>query len=106
MGTKRSYDPLREPFQVNRTRFGRYTPIRNPWLMLAVGIVVEGCALLLAVWAITADIEGRVNLSFSSYVGLFLLVVIPIPILLIGISRVRWMFRYRRITGKFPVPSR
>lgn len=100
-------DPLREPFPVGRG-FSQSTPIRSPGLMLAVGILVESLAVLLLGWITVAFVSGTAgNLTLSSLIvgGLFL-VVLPLPILWIGLARVRWMLRYRRATGEFPVPSR
>lgn len=100
-------DPLSEPFPVGRG-FSQSTPIRSPWLMLAVGILVESLAVFLLAWITVAYTSGNAgNLSLGALIvgGLFL-VALPLPILLIGIARVRWMLRYRRITGEFPIPSR
>lgn len=100
-----STDPLAEPFPIGK-RSAIYAPIRSPWLLLAVGALLQGGLAFLAILSIVMYVRGTAgDLSLTRLIiGTIVLVVLPLPVFLMGVARVRWMFRYRRLMGRFPVP--
>lgn len=83
------------------------TPIRSPWLMAGVGLLMTGIALVLAIWATQEYLAGNPTAGLWTTIASWALLVLPSAVILfIGIVRVRWWLRFKKATGKAPVTKR
>ncbi len=83
------------------------TPVRSPWLMTAIGALMTVMAVALAVWATEQHLAGNPTADIWTITAAWVLLPLPsITILIIGLLRVRWWFRFKKATGKPPVTKR
>lgn len=99
-------DGPREPYRVGVAIDSEHTPVRSPLGLLASGFVLALLTIALTVWSAMEFAAGRGgNLQLWQLVLLgVVLVVVPVPLVWIGAVRTRWWLRYRRETGRLPVP--
>ncbi len=97
-------DGLREPFAFAGGVDPDRTPVRSPWALLAIALVVQLVMLVAAVMSIRGYLADS---SPDRPLWLPLLgtslVLLPVPLVWVGIVRVRWLLRYRRATGQSPI---
>ena len=95
---------MREPFPVSSHGVAGTTPLRSPRALLLTGLALGLLGVGLVVWAVAAYAAGTSGMQLWQLIGMsLLLLVIPVPLLWIGLARVLWQRRYRRFTGSDPV---
>lgn len=98
----------REPFPFTSAGPAGATPLRSPLALLLVGLALLGFGIALIGWALaTALAEPAEAPPLWQLVGMSaLLLLIPLPMVWIGVVRLRWQRQHRRLTGSQPVSYR
>lgn len=83
------------------------TPVRSPWLMTVIGVLMTIVTVALAVWATEQHLAGNPTADIWTVTIAWVLLPLPSIIILgIGLLRVRWWFQFKKATGKAPVTKR